>query len=307
MSSFTTIDPTATPQPDHYAAHLPGIEPIEVLTSRGCPGKCTFCEVACFYGKTRKAWRRRSLADVRHEILDVHQQTGQTFFDFLDDAFLSAGESSRERRHLLTMLSHVQTRIPGFMFGIYVKPETVDRSYFRQLHSVGLRKVFFGLESFNNDWLRLLRKAHTADHGIRALEVAAELGLDTSLGFIMIAPMFTIEDIRHELQMLRRHAAFPTISPAKLADATGNALLLYRHTKLYEIFKHYGWLREDIYDEEYEIFGYQVDPLVATYQKAMMRLRQEMSPALDYTSAMDVLSVAEETCRQLCDRRRVPR
>lgn len=299
MSSFTTVDPTSTPSPVHYAIGMPDVEPIEVLTSRGCPGRCTFCEIACFYGKTRKAWRRRSVAAVRREILDIHRRTGQTFFHFIDDAFLYAGESSVERQHLVRSLEFLQRRIPGFAFSIYAKPETVERRFFQRLHEVGLRKVFYGIESFNAAWLRLLKKAHTPEQGIRALQIAQELGLVTEFGFIIISPLFTIDDIARELRMLRAHATFATIAPSKLANAATNAVLVYRHTKMYEIFKHRGWLREQVYDGEFDIYAYQVDPRVGAYRTAMETIRRELPEPQDRADALHVLSIAEEVCSQL--------
>jgi anaerobic magnesium-protoporphyrin IX monomethyl ester cyclase len=299
ISPFTIVDPLNTPPPDHYALGLLGDDPIEVLTSRGCPGKCSFCEVACFYGKTRKAWRRRSVAAVRREILDIHARTGQVHFPLLDDAFLYGGESSLERRHLLASLAYVKRRVPAFSFNIFAKPETVRPEVFAALRGVGLHRVFLGIESFDARWLRLLKKAHQPLDGIRALQTCRDLGLEVEIGFIMIAPIFGIQDVRHQLRCLREYATFATIQPAKLVDGLWNGLMLYRHTKIFADFKQRGWLREDVYDSEYEIYGYTVDPKVGAYRAAMRELLENRPRAATLAEALAALSAAEQLCERL--------
>ncbi len=299
VSTFSIVDPTVTPTPEHYAIDLPDRNPLEVISARGCPGRCSFCEIACFYGRTRQRWRRRNTSSVRREILAIHEKTGQTWFPFVDDAFLALGEDDLPRRHLLKAFGFLSGLIPGFGFSIYAKPETVDPDYFRALQEVGLRRVYLGIESFHAGWLRMLRKANTPDHNVRAIETVLDLGLELQFGFIMISPLFTLGDIRRELAMLRRHLAHPGVAPRKLFQAPTNALLIYRRTKIYDDFKRRGWLREDVFDPEYEVHGYTIDPVVGTYLETARKLQLEVREAETLDDAVRWLDGMDELCAQL--------
>ena len=56
---------------------------LSMITSRGCPGKCTFC--ACSLGKR---YRKRSAENIVAEIKHLVQRYQIREIDFLDDNFL---------------------------------------------------------------------------------------------------------------------------------------------------------------------------------------------------------------------------
>ena len=56
--------------------------PGGIITSRGCPARCTFCANYV----TGRGFRHRSAANVVDELNAYHQRTGATFFPFWDDA-----------------------------------------------------------------------------------------------------------------------------------------------------------------------------------------------------------------------------
>jgi anaerobic magnesium-protoporphyrin IX monomethyl ester cyclase len=59
--------------------------PASILSSRGCPSKCTFCANIV----TGRRFRFRSTDNVIKEMMHYHKNYGTTFFSFLDDSFTS--------------------------------------------------------------------------------------------------------------------------------------------------------------------------------------------------------------------------
>jgi len=53
-----------------------------VITSRGCPMKCSFCPMSSVMGKK---YRLRSVENVFNELILLHSKYGYTYFSFMDD------------------------------------------------------------------------------------------------------------------------------------------------------------------------------------------------------------------------------
>ena len=53
-----------------------------LLSSRGCPSQCTFCDSHTIFGRQ---FRARSAQNMFSEIEFLHQKYGMTKFDFVDD------------------------------------------------------------------------------------------------------------------------------------------------------------------------------------------------------------------------------
>ena len=73
----------------------------------------------------------------------------------------------------------------GFEFTMEANPEQLTPEYLRSLRELGINRLSIGVQSFNDEILRLLNRRHTAAEAIRAVENAANAGF-TNLSIDLI-------------------------------------------------------------------------------------------------------------------------
>jgi len=161
-----------------------------MITSRGCPQRCTFCDRAVF----GNAYRSRSAANVLGEVDELVGKYGCREIRFFDDCFaldkkrvsaLCAGLGNMRKRVSWTCLTTVGS---------------VDRDILREMKRAGCWQVLFGLESGNDRVLERLRKGATVEQNIRAVRLAKEAGLSVRADFICGTPGETRETMTETLE-----------------------------------------------------------------------------------------------------------
>jgi hopanoid C-3 methylase len=141
--------------------------------SRGCPWDCTFCSAWTFYGRS---YRVKSC----EAIVDELQCTPEPNIFIVDDvAFLHAnhgiaiGESILQRG--IRKQYYLETRGDVLLR---------NRDVFKLWSRLGLKYMFLGLESINEEGLRRLRKRVTHSKNFEALEYARSLGVRVIVNLI---------------------------------------------------------------------------------------------------------------------------
>lgn len=172
-----------------------------ILGSRGCFGRCSFCYLPRFYGPG-STWRGRSPANITAEVEKVYGETGNPYFYFADANFFGPGERGRRRA---LELSRLLKRLSfPLIFGLECRASDVQEEVFSALQEAGLRDVFLGIESGVQSALDRFRKGTTVAQNEAAIKVLRRLGLNISLGFINFDPGTTLEELRENLEFLRR-------------------------------------------------------------------------------------------------------
>ncbi|MDD5204583.1 MAG: radical SAM protein [Desulfobacterales bacterium] len=119
---------------------LPGMEYIPILTSIGCPYRCTYCASRFLYPRTEK----RDPLDVLQEILFWNRAYGVSDFAFYDDALLTGADS-----HAAVFLEEIARKNLGIRFHTpnalhvrEIRPEIAGL-----LFRAGFRTIRLGLET----------------------------------------------------------------------------------------------------------------------------------------------------------------
>jgi radical SAM superfamily enzyme YgiQ (UPF0313 family) len=166
-----------------------------VSTSRGCPYRCSFCSSPFFTG-LNKGVRYRSAQSVYNEIKHVIEAYGIRQFRFSDDMFTSRRRRVFEICDLLGELDivwRISTRVNPF-----------DKEMTRVMFDAGCKEVSFGVESFDDDVLRMLNKKSTAQDNANALEIAKEVGMTTRVLFMIRTPGQTKHTVQTNIKWLNR-------------------------------------------------------------------------------------------------------
>lgn len=184
-----------------------------IISSRGCPYPCTFCNVPY------KQYRPRDVELVLDEMEEC-LALGYEEFHFYDDLFNFNDKRLRDfcealkRRNLKTVWDF-RGRING------VEKETLALA-----KSVGLRLISFGVETGTDEGLQMLRKGITVAQIKQVIQWCRELNITTVADFMIGLPSErSPEDVRKNIQFLIK------LNPDY---AQVGLLSLHPHTEIYD-------------------------------------------------------------------------
>jgi anaerobic magnesium-protoporphyrin IX monomethyl ester cyclase len=220
--------------PGAYDPSGRGVTPGGILTSRGCPARCTFCANYV----TGRRFRHRSAASVVGEIQAWHDGWGVSFFPCWDDALTA------NTRRLKMLGDALATLTFPFSFSAITRANMVTPDLLRHLRRAGLVHINFGVESGDDAILRAIRKGIRTDQVLRALEWSKEEGLRTACNFMLGFPEETPSALERTLRFMER------IAPLTDTFSTLGVVVPFPGTPIYENHhRAYGftdwWLRPD--------------------------------------------------------------
>lgn len=148
-----------------------------ILTSRGCPGRCTFCNKSIFGSK----FRMRSALSVVTEIVFLAGVYGIKEFHISDDNFTTDKNRALEicDRLIDLKLDIIWACSNGIRVD-FVTQELLDK-----MKQAGCYRVAFGIESGSPEILKNINKNITLDKIENAVKMAKKSGLIT-VGFFMV-------------------------------------------------------------------------------------------------------------------------
>jgi radical SAM superfamily enzyme YgiQ (UPF0313 family) len=236
------LDALAPPQlaqalfdPRWYDASGRSATPGGLLTSRGCPARCTFCANVVTGRGFRMHGIERVLADLEH----AHAASGQTFFPFWDDAL------SAKIPRLTALCEAFEHRLSfPLRFSAITRAGAVTPALLKAMKRAGLVHVNFGVESGDDEILRVIGKGlHTAQV-VRALEWARAEGLATACNFMLGFPEDTPATLERTLRFMERIAPLvDTFSTLGVAVPFPGTAMYDQHVATYGFER--WWLRQE--------------------------------------------------------------
>lgn len=173
---------------------------VNILGSRGCYGRCTFCYINSFAGPN-VPWRGRNPENIVTEIASIIHEKGAKDFYFTDPNFFGPGARGQERAlKIAELLKPLNIR-----FGIEGRVNDIHDETIAALVEAGLRHILVGLESGRNESLKRMNKMTTVAQNERALTILRGHGIEPNVGFIMFEPDSSLSDIRANLEFLKRN------------------------------------------------------------------------------------------------------
>ena len=165
---------------------------MTIITSRGCPGNCTFC---CTKHIFSKSFRIRSVANIISEIEYLVQSQGIREIHIADDIF------TLNKKRALEFCSEVGKKKLNvhFQFMNGLRADCVDREILSALKGIGIKTVGFGVESGNDEVLKRIKKNISLDVTRKAFKLSKELGFETWAFLIFGLPGDTEETIKETI------------------------------------------------------------------------------------------------------------
>jgi radical SAM superfamily enzyme YgiQ (UPF0313 family) len=148
-----------------------------VITSRGCPYQCTFCNRNIF----GTFWRPHSVNRVIAEIEYLIGRYGIKQLDILDDNFTF--DTDRARRILEVLVQRSFKLHINLQNGVRV--DKVDEDLLLKMRKAGVSNIRFGIETANHDIQKRVKKNIDLKRAVSLTKTARSLGMVT-YGFFMI-------------------------------------------------------------------------------------------------------------------------
>ncbi len=160
-----------------------------ILTSRGCPFHCRFCNAQFINGP----YRQRSAENVLEEFKELEQEYHSVMI--ADENFLA---DPRRADKIIDGLIKAGSNLELFVTGARV--DTADRQRYQKMAQAGVKFISYGIESGNQEVLDYYRKEITLSQIRNAVDLAREMKFITWGNFIFGAPIETKKHVRDTLK-----------------------------------------------------------------------------------------------------------
>ncbi|MEK6940747.1 MAG: radical SAM protein [Nanoarchaeota archaeon] len=163
-------------------------------TSRGCPWGCTYCTKSV-HGKN---FRVKSVKRVVDEIEHM-QRHGFKEFQIADDSFTTLMERSEE---ICDEIIRRDIKMPWVaLTGIRV--DRVRPELLKKMRKAGCYRMFFGIESGNQEVLKRIKKNITLDQVREAVKMTKDAGIEPWGSFMVGLPEETEQTMEDTIQFAK--------------------------------------------------------------------------------------------------------
>lgn len=163
---------------------------MTMITSRGCPYKCTYCSDSIF-GKKHMA---RTPGNVVDEIEYIINKYNVKEIHFYDDDF------TIDMKRAAQICDEIISRKIKISWSCTTRVDLVDKELLQKMKKAGCWLISYGIESASPEILKKIRKGYTVDRIRESVRLTKKLGIRT-LGFFMIGlPDDTRKTIEETIQ-----------------------------------------------------------------------------------------------------------
>jgi len=184
------IKPEDSPYPLRYPS-------TNMITSRGCPGKCLYCTVRAVWGRT---WRGRSPENVLAEIELLKNEYGVKDIAIMDD---SASVNKKRWQKICEEIARrkidIKWTVPNGISHWFL-----DKPMVKKMWRAGCYRITFGIESGNPLIRRFLGKPYPLKQAKELIRYANQLGMWTICTFIIGSPNERLAEIRDTIEFAKK-------------------------------------------------------------------------------------------------------
>lgn len=221
-------DYSMLPNPLKYKRRTKRIPAAPILTSRGCPFRCTFCSRDIFKNKVTF----RSPENVIEEIEYLINKFNFKQIDIIDDNFLINKERAKQILKLI-IKKKINLAI-NLQSGVRVN--SIDEELLRLMKKAGVYRVAFGIESGDEGILKNIKKDIKLSEVKKAVKLTKQVGLRVDCFFMIGLPGDNPKTMQKTIDFAKS---------LKPNTATFSITLPFPGTELYDEVKQKGHLFVD--------------------------------------------------------------
>jgi radical SAM superfamily enzyme YgiQ (UPF0313 family) len=243
-----------------------------LVTSRGCPNRCIFCDRSVF-GSSCHAY---SAAYVVEMLRELRERFGVREVSFEDDTFVTF------RPRLKEICARLIEERLGLSWSCLGRVNQVTAETLALMRRAGCWQISFGIESGAQEVLDLIRKDVTLEQIRRAVQMSRQAGLRTRGFFIVGHPGETRETLRRTIE-------FALELP--LDDISVSLLTPFPGTELCARAGEFGafdpdWRRMNLLNPVFVPFGLSAGALLEAQSELLRRFYLRPGRLLDYAGRL---------------------
>ncbi len=208
---YTDVDSAPFPARHHLPNHLyysfisqfRNFTPL--ITSRGCPFHCIFCEQGGLKFRPRSP---ENLCDEIQECLDAYSIRE---FDFFDSSFTT------DKRRVIRICEEIVNRKQKFAWALRSRVDLINEEMLKYLKDAGCKRIYYGIESGNEAILKTLKKKTTVKRIKEIVHATNKIGIDTFGYFMVGSPGETVETVGQTITLAKEldldYAQFSKVTP----------------------------------------------------------------------------------------------
>jgi radical SAM superfamily enzyme YgiQ (UPF0313 family) len=222
-AAIEDLDTLASPH-DYFDTHI-------VMTSRGCPWRCTFCGAEASWGR---GYRAQSVGYVLDALERATARAPVKMIQIKDDTFTT------NRKRVIEICRGIRSRGMKLLWSCDTRVDVLGEELLREMRLAGCERLSLGVESGSQRILDAIDKKITVDEIIESSELAKKYGIKLRY-YMMIGNRGETRDTFAEtLRFLER---------AKPHQYIFAALSVYPGTRDYDEAVRQGWLDGEFYFE----------------------------------------------------------
>jgi radical SAM superfamily enzyme YgiQ (UPF0313 family) len=204
-----------------------------IISSRGCPYRCSFCSTSDFWGHTIRFRKPKFIVE---EMEKLYFQYNIRHITFNDDNFTVDKKRVIETCKLI-IKKGLHKKIKWVCSS---EVNSADKEMFKWMKRAGCYIIEYGIEDMSEEGLKFFNKAHTIKQAFDAFKLTHEAGIGPGSFLIIGGDHETPENIINKKRMLEKLNPITT---------TAALLLVYPRTQIYEHGKKEGWWDDSIWLE----------------------------------------------------------
>lgn len=176
----------------YYTAADGSEQVVTMISSRGCPFKCVFCDVQ------EKKYRYRSAKNVVDEMEEIARNFSNPMISIMDDTF------NLLKDRVLDICSEIKKRNLKIKWATRARAHPFDEEMVIAMKDAGLERIHFGVESGSEITLDKIRKGISKEQIVKAFELCHKYGVDSLAYFIIGFDWETKKDINETISFIRQ-------------------------------------------------------------------------------------------------------
>lgn len=223
---------------DFYEKHVIKKRKLMLMfTSRGCPGRCTFCQPVADKMFGKKIHFRKP-DNILSEVVFWKEKYKINHFMIVDDIF------TIKKKYVLEFCQKLAEMNLKLTWSINSRVDTFDEEMAKALSESKCIMNCIGFESGSQRILDYLNKKTTVERGIKTAALCKKYNINFAANLLVGVPTETEEDYKLN---------FEFISEIKPTMVSYNYLVPYPGTIIYEECIKQGWLNVNVTHKRYEM------------------------------------------------------
>ena len=222
-AAVENLDSIASPH-DYFDTHI-------VMTSRGCPWRCTFCGAEASWGR---GYRAQSVDYVLDALERAIARAPVKMIQIKDDTFTT------NRKRVIALCRGIRERKLQFLWSCDTRVDVLSDELLHEMRLAGCERLSLGVESGSQRILDSIDKKITVDEILHSSDLAKKWGIKVRYYMMIGNRGETTETFRETLAFLER---------AKPHQYIFACLSVYPGTRDYDEAVRQGWVDAELYFE----------------------------------------------------------